>query len=97
MQKDLGHHEPVVELMYFCMSLGFVGRYRVMPRGNSALAELREGVYRTIRQRRGEFERELSPQWRGVAAGKLGLSRWVPPVGGRLGHRGYRRRDLHRP
>ncbi len=79
MQKDLGHHEPVVELMYFCMSLGFVGRYRVMPRGNSALAELREGVYRTIRQRRGEFERELSPQWRGVAAGKLGLSRWVPP------------------
>ena len=79
MQQDLGHHEPVVELMYFCMSLGFVGRYRVMPRGSSALAELRDGVYRTIRQRRGEFERELSPQWRGVVAGRHRLSQWLPP------------------
>jgi type VI secretion system protein ImpK len=78
MQQDLGHHEPVVELMYFCMSLGFVGRYRVLPRGNSALAELRDGVYRTIRRRRGEFERDLSPQWRGLAAGMQRLSRRVP-------------------
>ena len=40
MQQDLGHHEPVVELMYLCMSLGFVGRYRVMPRGVAELTEL---------------------------------------------------------
>ncbi len=78
MQKDLGHHEPVVELMYLCMSLGFVGRYRVMPRGVAALTELREGVYRTIRDRRGEFERELSPHWRGVAAGARDLGRRIP-------------------
>ncbi len=78
MQKDLGHHEPVVELMYLCMSLGFVGRYRVMPRGVAALTELREGVYRTIRDRRGEFERELSPHWRGVAAGARDLRRSIP-------------------
>jgi type VI secretion system protein ImpK len=79
MQEDLGHHEPVVELMYFCMSLGFVGRYRVMPRGSSALAELRDGVYRTIRQRRGDFETELSPQWRGIDAGRQRLARRIPP------------------
>ena len=78
MQKDLGHHEPVVELMYLCMSLGFVGRYRVMPRGVAALAELREGVYRTIRDRRREFERELSPHWRGVTAGARDLGRRIP-------------------
>ncbi|HEX4173532.1 MAG TPA: type VI secretion system protein TssL, long form [Acetobacteraceae bacterium] len=78
MQEDLGHHEPVVELMYFCMSLGFVGRYRVMPRGSSALAELRDGVYRTIRQRRGDFETELSPHWRGVDAGRQRPVRRVP-------------------
>lgn len=78
MQQDLGHHEPVVELMYLCISLGFVGRYRVMPRGVAALTELRDGVYRTIRQRRGEFERELSPQWRGIAAGARSLSRRIP-------------------
>ena len=78
MQKDLGHHEPVVELMYLCMSLGFVGRYRVMPRGVAALTELREGIYRTIRDRRGEFERELSPHWRGVAASGRDIGRRVP-------------------
>jgi type VI secretion system protein ImpK len=78
MQEDLGHHQPVVELMYFCLSLGFAGRYRVMPRGSSALAELRDGVYRTIRQRRGEIETELSPQWRGIDAGQYRLSRRIP-------------------
>jgi type VI secretion system protein ImpK len=67
MQADLGHHSAVVELMYLCASLGFEGRYRVMPRGVAALTELREGVYRTLRQRRGEFERELSPHWRGLS------------------------------
>jgi type VI secretion system protein ImpK len=66
MQADLGHHAPVVELMYFCASLGFEGRYRVMPRGVVALTDLRDGVYRTLRQRRGDFERELSPHWRGL-------------------------------
>lgn len=78
MQKDLGHHEPVVELMYLCMSLGFIGRYRIRPRGVAELTDLRDGVYNTIRQRRGEFERELSPQWRGVDAGARTLARRVP-------------------
>jgi type VI secretion system protein ImpK len=78
MQKDIGNNQPVIELMYLCMSLGFVGRYRVMPRGVAALTELREGLYRTIRQRRGDFERDLSPQWRGVDAGARSLGRRVP-------------------
>jgi type VI secretion system protein ImpK len=68
----------VVELMYLCMSLGFAGRYRVMPRGVAALTELTDGVYRTVRQRRGDFERELSPQWRGIAAGARPLAQRVP-------------------
>jgi type VI secretion system protein ImpK len=78
MQRDLGNQLAVVELMYLCMSLGFIGRYRVMPRGIAALSELREGVYRAIRQRRGEFERELSPQWRGIAAAAKPLARRIP-------------------
>jgi type VI secretion system protein ImpK len=78
MQKDLGHHAEVVELMYLCMALGFEGRYRVQPRGIAALAELRDSVYRTIRQRRGEFERELSPRWRGLPAGFRPLAQRVP-------------------
>ena len=78
MQQDLGNHAPVVELMYLCTSLGFEGRYRVLPRGTAALTELRDGVYRTLRQRRGDFERELSPHWRGLAAGARALATRIP-------------------
>lgn len=78
MQADLGHHAPVVELMYLCLSLGFEGRYRVLPRGTAELTELRDGVYRTLRQRFGDFERELSPHWRGVAAGSRALANRIP-------------------
>ena len=78
MQQDLGRHAPVVELMYLCTSLGFEGRYRVMPRGVAALTELRDGVYRTLRQRRGEWERDLSPHWKGVAAGMRSLANRIP-------------------
>jgi type VI secretion system protein ImpK len=78
MQKDLGHNGEVVELMYLCTSLGFEGRYRIMPRGVAALTELRDSVYRVIRNRRGEFERDLSPHWRGIDSGFRPLSQRVP-------------------
>ncbi len=78
MQADLGHNLPAVELMYLCMRLGFEGRYRVLPRGTAALTELTDGTYRTIANRRGEFERELSPRWKGIAAGLTNLHRFVP-------------------
>jgi type VI secretion system protein ImpK len=85
MLRDLGHHQAVVELMYLCMTLGFEGRYRVMPRGVAALTDLRDSVYRSIRQRRGEFERELSPHWRGLplAATRLlgGVPLWAVGLG----------------
>ncbi len=78
MSRELGRHSEVVELMYLCTSLGFEGRYRVMPRGVAALTELREGIYRAIRTRRGEFERELSPHWRGIGVAHRPLSQRVP-------------------
>jgi type VI secretion system protein ImpK len=78
MQREMGRYSEVVELMYLCASLGFEGRYRVMPRGIAALTELRAGIYRAIRARRGDFERELSPQWRGLATDYKPLGQRVP-------------------
>jgi len=78
MQREPGRHAEVLELMYLCTALGFEGRYRVMPRGTAALTELRDGVYRSIRQHRGEFERELSPHWRGIATTYRPLGQRVP-------------------
>jgi type VI secretion system protein ImpK len=39
---------PVLELMYLCLSLGFMGRYRLSPRGPAEIDRLREDVYATI-------------------------------------------------
>lgn len=77
-QKDLGRYGEVVELMYLCTAIGFEGRYRVLPRGVAALTELRDSVYRVVRNRRGEFERDLSPHWQGVEAGYRPLAQRVP-------------------
>jgi type VI secretion system protein ImpK len=72
---------PVLELMYMCLSLGFMGRYRVSPRGPAEIDHLREDVYATIASLRPPAEPELSPAWRGVAApyraSRGGLPVWV--------------------
>ncbi|HRQ83360.1 MAG TPA: type IVB secretion system protein IcmH/DotU, partial [Azospirillaceae bacterium] len=67
MQAEPKRHLLELELFYACLSLGFEGRYRVSPRGHSDLARLRDGLYRVLRRERGDVDRELSPQWRGVA------------------------------
>ena len=68
----------LLELMYLCLSFGFQGRYRLLENGRSRLEEQRERAYNAIRTARGEFERELSPHWRGVVDQRNPLSRYVP-------------------
>ncbi len=68
LHKDPITNRDVLALMYLCLSIGFEGRLRVIDQGGLELARIREGLYRTLRQVYGDFERELSPQWRGVEA-----------------------------
>ena len=68
----------LLELMYLCLAFGFQGRYRLLENGRSRLEEQRERAYNAIRTARGEFERELSPHWRGVIDQRNPLSRYVP-------------------
>ena len=76
----------LLELLYLCMCLGFEGRYRVMNDGRSQLEALRERTSAAIRSARGEFERELSPHWRGLTVVRDRLSQFMPPwVGVALG------------
>lgn len=69
---------PLLELMYVCLSLGFEGKYRVMPRGTIELEAIRDSLYRQILNQRGEILRELSPQWEGLHDGRRSLIRIVP-------------------
>nr|GFD13156.1 hypothetical protein [Tanacetum cinerariifolium] len=59
--------------------LAYLRRYRVMNDGRSQLEALRERTSAAIRSARGEFERELSPHWRGLAVVRDRLSQFMPP------------------
>lgn len=71
-------HLPMLELMYICLSLGFEGKYRVMPRGMLELEAVRDSLYRQIRQLRGDVPREVSPHWQGLKDTRRRLVRIVP-------------------
>lgn len=79
-------HDParnidLLELMYVCLALGFQGRYRVETDGANTLEAIRENLYRTIRNYRGDIERALSPHWQGVdkslQSKKIRLPMWA--------------------
>lgn len=78
MMEDPQRNLDLLELMYACLALGFEGRYRVIENGKTQLNALRGRIYQTIRQQRGEFERDLSPRWRGVARKPKPLIRQIP-------------------
>ena len=78
LQSNPGRNLEVLELYYLCLVLGFEGQYRVVDRGIAKHSEIRDGLYRLIRRGRGEFERELSPRWRGLQSRHRPLSTFVP-------------------
>ncbi|WP_025129825.1 type IVB secretion system protein IcmH/DotU [Pseudomonas sp. PH1b] len=78
LSKNPVKHLPMLELMYLCLSLGFEGKYRVIPRGMLELEGIRDALYRQIRQLRGDVARELSPHWEGLRDQRRSLVRIVP-------------------
>jgi len=73
-----GTHLDLLELLYFCLCLGFEGRYRVEDHGLSKLEEIRENVYQIIQRQRGDVERALSLHWQGIKDKRNVLARFVP-------------------
>lgn len=63
-----GRFLPVIELMYICMSLGFMGRYRLERRGSGDIGRIREETYAVIARQRKAAEAALAPHTKGVDA-----------------------------
>lgn len=63
---DPANNIDLLELMYVCLALGFQGRYRVETDGANTLEAIRENLYRTIRNYRGDSETALSLHWQGI-------------------------------
>lgn len=67
-----------VELAYICLSLGFEGRYRLVDRGRDKLEQIRDELFRIIRNHRGDHERTLSPSWHGLGKIRNTLAESIP-------------------
>jgi type VI secretion system protein ImpK len=63
----------LLELFHLCLSLGFEGRYRVLPNGRAQVEQLRERLFQLLRQGRPEVEPALSRAW---GAAKVARRRW---------------------
>ena len=78
LKTDVMANIDLLEVMYLCLSLGFEGKFKIQERGHVQIASVRDELYRLIRQARGEIERSLSPNWRGVEDRRNPLARYVP-------------------
>lgn len=71
-------HREELGLMYVCLSLGFEGKYRIMPRGSIELNRVRDQLYRVLTQGLPDPPRDLSPAWRGQERARRGLAAVAP-------------------
>ena len=63
-----GKFLPVIKLMYLCMSLGFIGQYRLSRRGARDIDRVREETYAVIARQQQAANPELSPHFKGIDA-----------------------------
>jgi type VI secretion system protein ImpK len=68
----------LLEFIYVCLQFGFEGRYRVAEGGVRQLDAVRQRLLSIIRKQRGDYERDLSPNWRGVPAVPQSRLVWLP-------------------
>ncbi|MBV9755903.1 MAG: type VI secretion system protein TssL, long form [Alphaproteobacteria bacterium] len=84
MRQQPDKYMPVIELMYLCLSLGFMGRYpRAEAEDGGELARLRADTYAVIAAARNA-DQDLSPRWRGIDAPHRASRRvpaWVATAG----------------
>lgn len=71
-------HIDLLELMYYCICLGFEGRYRIISNGQMQLETLRRRLLEIITSQRGQAPAALSPRWEGVPAERPRAWRMIP-------------------
>ncbi|MCK5122289.1 MAG: type IVB secretion system protein IcmH/DotU [Methylococcales bacterium] len=73
-----GTYFNLLELFYYCLSLGFEGKYKVQEQGQNKLYDVRENLYQVIQRHKGDYEQDLSLHWRGITDKRNVLSRYIP-------------------
>ena len=73
-----GTYLNLIELLYYCLNLGFEGKYKLQEQGQNKLYDIRENLYQVIQRQKGDYEPDLSLQWRGITDKRNVLARYVP-------------------
>jgi type VI secretion system protein ImpK len=71
-------NRPILELMAACLAMGFEGRYRIVPHGQSTLQQLRAELAAILSKLDGETPAELSGHWQGVSASHVPITQRIP-------------------
>ncbi|MGR9209202.1 type IVB secretion system protein IcmH/DotU (plasmid) [Rhizobium leguminosarum] len=79
LERHPGRDKELLELQYFCLALGFRGKYRVPGRaGDRSISAVRAAAARFLKDADAE-DAPLSPRWEGVAAADE-PSRFAVPI-----------------
>ncbi len=73
-----GTYLDLLEVFYYCLSLGFEGKYRVQQQGLDHLRDVRENLYQVIQRQKGDFDKALSKRWKGITDQRNALIKFIP-------------------
>lgn len=71
-------YRDLLELMYYCISLGLEGRFRVVDNGRAQLETLRQRLWSILRGLGVGSDDSLSPHWKGAVGGEVSGWRLLP-------------------
>ncbi|CAE6758653.1 type VI secretion system protein TssL, long form [Paraburkholderia domus] len=82
-------HRDLIELQFFCLALGFQGRYRVIQNGAAQLETLMRRLHKLLHETTGGYAQPLSPHWRATdrtppRALRRGMPLWMWVAGAAL-------------
>ena len=78
MLNEPSQNLDMLELLYYLLSFGFEGKYKIADRGKDKIDDIRDNLYRRIKEYRGDYERELSPSWEGIGGRNSSLINYIP-------------------
>ncbi|WP_434779544.1 type VI secretion system protein TssL, long form [Neisseria sp. Ec49-e6-T10] len=84
LKQDPKRNIDLLELMYFCLSFGYMGKFQVLPNGTFEIERIKRDLNQIILEQRGPSDNVLSTHWRGVysplKAGRKVIPFWVLAV-----------------
>lgn len=74
---DPVRNHQLLKLMYYCLALGYQGRYRTEPDAMGKLTSVRQWLVEKIRHSDADNTADLSPHWIGISGLGYGLKNFV--------------------